>query len=196
MSPIPAPITTDIVELCRKLVVQADRPTEFDLARLDSMLKKIEHIDRTAFLTFRGVSFSFLDEKEKGIEYHRLAIVEEPDNFYAYTNFSVSLQRLGEFDMAVEVDLKALERFGATKELIKDLLNNAYYARQDALIDQWLPQYHNLAHHEHPIERLMKVDSLQGEDLAISELMAVSLASGAFSDVLSQEEDRAWQHLQ
>lgn len=196
MIPTTATVIDDLVELCRKLELNSDRPAEFDLARLDSMIKKIEPIDRSAFLSFRGVYFSFLEEKEKSIEYHKFAITTDHDNFYVYNNFTISLERLGEFGMAVEVGLNALERIIPTKELIGSLLNNAYYSGQDDIISQWLPQYHKLARREHSIERLIKTDSLQEKDITIDEIMAVSLTSGAFSDILSQEEDRAWQHLQ
>jgi lipoprotein NlpI len=173
-------------------------PSEFDMARLDNMIQKIEAVDKAAFFSFRGIYYAYLGEKEKSLKYHDLSIAELPNRSDVYNNFVSSLECFGEFGMAVEAGLKALATDGYyNEEYMRNLLTNAYYARRDDVIAEWLPEYHKIAKTEHFIEMLIKSDNIdQDKDVTASELMAVSLASGAFDDVFSTGEDEAWLHLQ
>ena len=196
MTAIAATIATDIAEFCCELNQKPNGPSNFDLARLDDMLEKVRIADEAAFLSFRGVYYSYLGEKEKSLRYHNLSIDARPDLREVYNNFAASLERFGEFGMAVETALRMMKVAGPAEEDIHHLLTNAYYARRDDVIAEWLPVYRKMAQKEHFIERLIKNDCPgQGKDIATSELTALSVDSGAFSGIFCEGEDEAWQHL-
>ena len=119
-----------------------------------------------------------------------------PDLTEIYTHFAVSLEYFGEFGIAVATALREFQVVAPTEEAIGNLLTSAYYARRDDIIHAWLPLYHKKTQKKHAIEKLMQSDAAGlDQDITTSELMLFSIGSGAFADILREEEDAAWQHL-
>lgn len=60
--------------------------------------------------TALGIGYVKLGDKEQGIHHHRNALRFEPGNPAHFSNFAVTMERLGEWEEAVDLILQAIEK--------------------------------------------------------------------------------------
>jgi Tfp pilus assembly protein PilF len=198
MTPVPATRIQELLEYVQILWKKKDTSTvsDFDLARLVSLIKSIGRVDPLAEISFTGTYFAIKGDIEASKRWHEKAIEEAPKNPYVHVNYAASLEGFEEFDSAVEHGLKAVEYGGPSEKTLWNLLIVAYKANRREILDAWLPQYKKLFGQSHIVEKWIQDEDeyFAGEegDIDPDSCFLASCISGKLKDWNNPDEEEAW----
>ncbi|MDR1947593.1 MAG: hypothetical protein LBQ51_10585 [Desulfovibrio sp.] len=166
----PAPNTEEVVNLVNALGKKWDKPTSFELARLDNEIKKLQNSDITAAECFRGMYYALQNDLENACKWFNAAIQREPSNPYTYMNYSSGLLHMGHGTEALAMSLESIKKGLEIPKQIDNLLYCAYQTDNRALIDEWLPKYKALTGKDHEVSIFLEEDA--EDEAMLPELIA------------------------
>ncbi len=195
MSPLPATKIDETLELIRRLERSGYPASDFEMARLDSLIRQLSGVDKAASLSFRGLYHRLKHDYAQAERYHEASIQEAPLLLEAYHNFAGTLAIQGKHAQVVDVLLQGFSKAGIAPNSLFSLLASAFHAGRCDVIEVWLPRYNALTNENLTVEQLQKLIGIEYADISAEECYAASCCLGGLDDWNSLEEDEAWRHL-
>ena len=159
MAPQPALKTDEIVALINELHQTIADPSPFDLARLDTAIRKLGNEDRAASQCFRGVYYALHGDLANAARWFDMALSVHPVNPDIYMNYAIALSRLEQHGQAVKMALEYVHKCGGAPDAISCLLRCAYNADDHEMLNEWLPRYEKLSGGPHEIASWIQEDA-------------------------------------
>lgn len=183
---MPATKATEAFSLIDTLVALKDENLsglEFGLQRLQKMIAEIEKSQLVVSYSLWGAYYGLIDDVENMHKYYALAVSSSPASSAVYANYSAILLVVKDYEGAMRMMGKALERSPSELKYITDMLYISKKANKEDVYLYWMEKYRDLG----------KIE----EDLPSDERFSIACQSPSVMSLLNDEhEDLAWEHLQ
>lgn len=144
------------------LLHRRTRPTDFEIRALKRDIEGVKNANLGEYYMLLGMIHSLAGDVEKSIEFHEKSLRVSGD-VVDYTNYGLSMRRLGRGSISLPIMLKALEMSGYSPDVLQDTMSSMLYSGDFSRFDEVISKFSKTHPEAELVPQVASVNAIRGD---------------------------------